>query len=317
MPPSRVARFAWAVLAFNLLVILWGAWVRISGSGAGCGSHWPLCDGEVIPRAPSVAKLIEFTHRTTSGLALVGVVALALLARRGFERNAAVRRAAGWAVLFVVVEALLGAGLVLFELVVDDDSLARAVVMPLHLVNTYLLLGALALTARFAEGVAPPRLLQRGDEPETAARLAAALPWLATLALLALAGASGALAALGDTLFPARSLAEALEHDFSPAAHALIRVRVAHPVLASLAAVAVLFTFWRTPEERPGLPWRRAAAALALVQMGVGVANLALLAPTALQLTHLFLADLIWISTAVAGATALSPPSPASQVPNL
>ena len=73
---SRFARYGWGVLAFNLLVILWGAYVRASGSGAGCGAHWPLCNGEVIPRAPSVATLIEYSHRLTSGLALLGVLAL-------------------------------------------------------------------------------------------------------------------------------------------------------------------------------------------------------------------------------------------------
>ena len=186
-PPSRpsseaqssVARFAWGVLAFNVAVILWGAWVRLSGSGAGCGSHWPLCDGEVIPTAPSVEKAIEFTHRATSGLALVAVAALAVRARRAFGRGSAARRSAAWALGFVLIEALLGAGLVLFELVGADDSSARAVVMPLHLVNTLLLLGALALTARTAGGAAAPRL---------AGNWRAAAPWLATFALLALDG---------------------------------------------------------------------------------------------------------------------------------
>jgi len=292
-----VARLAWGVLAFNIVVILWGAWVRLSGSGAGCGSHWPLCDGEVIPTAPSVEKAIEFTHRATSGLALVAVAALALRARRNFDRGSAVRRFAAWALGFVLVEALLGAGLVLFELVGDDDSLARAVVMPLHLVNTLLLLGALVLTARTAGGAAAPRLAGHGR---------AATPWLAVLTLFALSGATGAVAALGDTLFPAISLSEALEHDFSPAAHALIRFRAAHPAAAIVAAAGLLWLVWRTPESQPGYSWRRAAGALALAQLVVGVVNVALLAPAWLQLAHLLLADLIWIATVVAASATLA-----------
>jgi cytochrome c oxidase assembly protein subunit 15 len=293
---QSVARFARGVLALNIAVILWGAWVRLSGSGAGCGSHWPLCDGEVIPTAPSVEKAIEFTHRATSGLALVAVAALALRARRAFGRGNPTRRFAAWALGFVLVEALLGAGLVLFELVGDDDSLARAVVMPLHLVNTFLLLGALALTARAADGAATPRLAGNGR---------AAAPWLATLALFALSGATGAVAALGDTLFPASSLTEALEHDFSPTAHALIRFRAAHPAAAIVAAASLLWLVWRTPESRPGQAWRRAAGALALAQLVVGVVNVALLAPAWLQLAHLLLADLIWIAAVVAASATL------------
>src|SRR5215467_12703113 len=74
--PGRVSAFAWGVLAYNVAVIAWGAFVRASGSGAGCGRHWPLCNGEVVPRPTSVATVIEATHRATSGLALVGVVGL-------------------------------------------------------------------------------------------------------------------------------------------------------------------------------------------------------------------------------------------------
>ena len=294
---ARVVRFAWAVVAFNLLVILWGAWVRLSGSGAGCGSHWPLCDGEVIPRAPSVEKLIEFTHRATSGLALLLVVALALAVRRSSPPGAPARRAAAWSVVFIVIEALLGAGLVLFELVVDDDSLARAIVMPLHLVNTLFLLAALALTARFAGGAPAPRL-GRGVTDR--------MLWFAALILLVLSGASGAVAALGDTLFPARSLGEALAQDLSSASHALLRLRVAHPFLALAAAAALLLALARAPESRPGLAWRRAAGALVLVQLVLGLANVALLAPTALQLAHLLVADLVWIATIVAVAATFS-----------
>jgi heme A synthase len=73
---STLARFAWGVLVYNLGVIVWGAYVRATRSGAGCGAHWPLCNGEVIPQSPDAAMLIEFSHRVTSGLALVSVVVL-------------------------------------------------------------------------------------------------------------------------------------------------------------------------------------------------------------------------------------------------
>jgi cytochrome c oxidase assembly protein subunit 15 len=298
MPAARLARLAWSVLGLNLLVILWGAVVRATGSGAGCGSHWPLCDGEVVPRAPSVEKLIEYAHRASSGLALAAVVALAVAAFGALPKRHPARRAAAWALGIILLEAALGAGLVLFGLVARDASPARAVVMAVHLVNTLFLLAALALAAWFAGGHPAPRFGGR--------RGATAL-WSGTLAALAIAGASGAVAALGDTLWPARTLGEALAQDLSPTAHALVRLRIAHPAVAIAAAVLVLALAARWQG-----PWARAAGALALVQIGLGVANVALLAPVALQIAHLATADLTWIATVLAGAAELAArPAPA------
>jgi heme a synthase len=286
----RLARFAWAVLAYNLLVILWGAWVRISGSGAGCGSHWPLCDGEVIPRAPSAEKLVEFTHRATSGLALLAVVALAIAVFRARAAGHPARRAAGWSVALMLVEAAVGAGLVLFELVADDASTARALFMAVHLANTFLLLAALALTA---DRLGAPRVT-------TPRSPAARRVGITALVLLVIAGASGAVAALGNTLFPARTLAEALAADLSPTSHLLIRLRIGHPLLATAAAAATLWlvalVLRAAAAAGARAPWARAAGLFVLVQVAVGLGSVALLAPTALQLAHLLLADLVWIA---------------------
>src|ERR1017187_2983546 len=89
-PPAVYRRFsqvAWGVLAYNMLVVLWGAFVRATGSGAGCGNRWPLCNGVIVPHAPRIETIIEFTHRATSGLALVSVAALCLWAFRLFPRG--------------------------------------------------------------------------------------------------------------------------------------------------------------------------------------------------------------------------------------
>ncbi len=53
MSQAWFSRYAWGVLLWNVLVALWGAYVRATGSGAGCGSHWPTCNGEILPRAPA------------------------------------------------------------------------------------------------------------------------------------------------------------------------------------------------------------------------------------------------------------------------
>jgi heme A synthase len=300
MPRTGLVRAAWSVVALNLAVILWGAWVRISGSGAGCGSHWPLCDGEVLPRAPSAERLIEFTHRATSGLALLAVVGLAIAVFRALPKGAPARRAAAAAVALILIEAALGAGLVLFELVAEDASPARALVMPLHLVNTLLLLGALTLVALYAGGTRRP-------DPGAAD----GLTWAGILVLQALTGASGAVAALGDTLFPSTSLIAAFAADADPASHLLLRLRVAHPAIAVAAALALALAILRTPEAAPGLGWRRLAGALALAQLAIGSANVALLAPASLQLAHLLVADLLWVATVAACAELFARRAPA------
>src|ERR1035437_1911752 len=126
MSNRRFAAYAWAVLGFNVLVVLWGAYVRATGSGAGCGNHWPMCNGEVIPRAPRIATIIEFTHRVTSGIALVAIAGLVFWAFRAYPARHRVRLGAVFSGVFILTEALIGAGLVLFEHVAKNASNARA-----------------------------------------------------------------------------------------------------------------------------------------------------------------------------------------------
>src|SRR4030095_10313466 len=154
---DRFARYSWFTMACNVAVVLWGTIVRATGSGAGCGSHWPLCNGVVLPHAPRIETVIEFSHRLTSGLALLLVVGLVAGAFRFRPKGHAARKAAVFSMLFMIGEAAVGAGLVLFELVADNQSMARAMFMATHLVNTFFLLAALTLTAHFASGGAPFR----------------------------------------------------------------------------------------------------------------------------------------------------------------
>jgi cytochrome c oxidase assembly protein subunit 15 len=295
------ARYAWGVLGYNLLVIVWGAFVRATGSGAGCGNHWPLCNGQVIPRAPALETAIELAHRLTSGLALLLVVGLVVLARRTFAPGHPARRAAWASLALMIVEALVGAGLVLFGWVASDDSPARGWAMGVHLANTFLLLGALALTADRAgrTGAAGP------GAP-------APLPLAAGLAGAALlvTGVTGAVAALGDTLFPAVSFAEGLRQELSAGSHALLRLRVLHPFAAIAGSVALIAFARLALRLRPDERVRRASLALVglvAVQMLVGLVNVLLLAPVALQLVHLLLADLVWIAFVLLAAAALAP----------
>jgi heme a synthase len=290
MKLDRFARYAWGVLAYNLLVIVWGAFVRATGSGAGCGSHWPLCNGDVVPRAPAIETMIEFTHRGTSGLALLAVVGLYVWARRIYPRGEIVRTGALLSLVFIVIEALLGAGLVVFGLVADDASRARAFSMVAHLVNTFILVAVLALTAWWASG---------GSRPSPRANPTERRLLVAGLVVLLLVGATGAIAALGDTLFPAGSLGEGLRDSFSRESHPLIQLRKYHPLIAILGGLYVAGVA-RLVERRRASPVisRLAAAVVGLyvTQLLIGVVNIILLAPVWMQLVHLLFADLVWIA---------------------
>lgn len=304
---KRFATFAIGVLAYNLLVVMWGAYVRATGSGAGCGSHWPLCNGEVVPRPERIETVIEFSHRATSGLALLAVVGLLIWAFRAYPSGHRVRAGAVLSMGFMLLEAALGAGLVLFGLVEDDDSAFRAIAMAAHLVNTFLLIGALTVTAWWASG--GPPFSVRGEKP-LAVPLAGAL-----LAMLAL-GVTGSIAALGDTLFPSASLAEGIRADFSDTAHFLLRLRVLHPVIAIGGGVYMIAVAGFIRRKRPDRATTRAATALialVLIQLSAGFLNLALLAPIWLQMVHLLLADLVWIALIILGASALREVRPAPE----
>ncbi|WP_337844422.1 heme o synthase [Thermus sp.] len=300
MNKTRLDRYAWGVLVWNVLVALFGAYVRATGAGAGCGAHWPTCNGEIIPRAPQVETLIEFTHRATSGLAFLSVLALLLLAFRFLPKGHPARLGAGLSFLFMITESLVGASLVLFGWTAHNTSAERAVVQMVHLANTYLLLAALALTAWWASGGAPLRL--RGQGAVGGALL------LGFLALLFL-GMSGAVTALGDLLFPVRNTLEALERSLTPGEHFLVRLRVLHPLIAVSVGLYVVFAGYLVAHLRPSPLARRLAHALAYlygVQLLAGLVNVWLKAPVWMQILHLFLAYGVWLLFLFLAAAALA-----------
>jgi cytochrome c oxidase assembly protein subunit 15 len=298
-----VIRFAWATLAFNIGVILWGAYVRATGSGAGCGNHWPLCNGDVLPKTPQVQTMIEFTHRVTSGLAFISVAALFVWCWRKISKGAGPRVTAALALFFMINEALLGALLVKFNHVAKDTSTARAVFLSMHFANTLLLLACLASTAY---------LLSTGSRKSAVvAKPAEMLMIGAGLLAAMLMGITGSLAALGDTLFPATSLRSAFIHDFSASSYYLVRLRWMHPLAA---VVGGLYVFWMIRKSfagrtRSALPLL--VTTLLVVQIALGATNVLLLAPVWLQLVHLFVADLFWISLVLASVDLLFGDSPA------
>jgi heme A synthase len=297
MSLNNFARYAWGVLGYNLLVILWGAFVRATGSGAGCGRHWPACNGEVLPRTESLETLIEFSHRITSGIALLSTIVLLVWAFRAYSANHRVRKGALASMALMIVEALLGAGLVLFELVAENASVARGAAMALHLINTFLLIGAITLTAWWASGGGEMRLRS------TPIRMRFALG--AAFAGMLVLGASGAITALGDTLLLTAGISPA----DSPLLATLVELRIFHPLIAFAVGALIWLSVYVVQQDHADRRLRRTGYVLLGVyglQLLIGGGNVILQAPVAMQLIHLFISDVIWILLVLLAAQRLS-----------
>lgn len=280
-------RLAWIALVANCVVILQGAVVRITGSGAGCGSHWPTCNGAVVPLNPTLETGIEFSHRLLSFGVLVIGVWLFMRARRQRRENPGMAAFATASLCFLVLEAGIGAATVLLGLTGDNTSVARGVWVAAHLVNSLLLIGMLSATVVYARPNRPAYPLRVGRQAAVASVLGLAV--LGTLLL----SFTGGIAAMGNTIFPTGSLAEGLRADFDPASHPLIRLRILHPLIA-IAVGTYLFvglglSWWLKPVTGA----RRTAQLLLgvyLAQLVVGAGNLFLKGPAPVQLLHLGMA---------------------------
>lgn len=295
--PRALVRYAWGVVAYNVLVILWGAIVRTSGSGAGCGDNWPLCNGDFIPHHPRLATIIEFAHRSMTGVAAALVVGLVVWTFYTTQRGDRTRKAAVASIVFLVMEALLGAVLVLGGYVQNNISTGRVVMQSIHFTNTMLLLASLTLTAWWL-----------GDVSVTADRKSALQPrpqslawpaWIAIIATIVM-GATGAVAALADTLFPSSSLLAGFASDFAANSPLLVRMRWVHPAAAVAGFCCVM---WLVTKLRSRLSW--IVTALLCLQFVLGIADVLLLAPTWMQILHLLGADLYWIALVCLAAEAL------------
>lgn len=296
-------RFAWGLLAYTLFVVLFGAWVRITGSGAGCGQHWPTCHGQVVPRSPTVETVIEFSHRASSGLYGILVFGLLIWALRRFPRGHLARTGAWLTLVFTITEALVGAGLVKRGLVADDASMERAIMMALHLVNTSFLTGALALTC-WAGG--------RRGQLQWRRNRTRGLLMLGLLVALTLVGTSGAITALGDTLFPyadpGSGLGERLAADQSSGAHFLQRMRVLHPMLAIGVGALVLIVAQNlaSRDATAGVRrWGNFVALAVVVQVAAGALNVTLSAPGWMQIVHLALGTILWVGVVLLATSVL------------
>ena len=303
LPSAGLRRFTWAVLVYFIAVILWGALVRATGSGAGCGDHWPLCNGTVMQHSPRVDTMIEFTHRLTSGISFFSAVGLMVWTLAGTVRGHLARAASIAAVVFTLIEAILGAFLVKLGLTAQSQSPLRAPYLALHLTNTLLLLAALTLTAHFLSRT-------RGYTRDTI-RIVASVGATAAVITVLIVAVTGSLAALGDTLFPASSIGGALAQDFSAASGWLVRWRWTHPTVAFLACVFLIWLLVRASRRSEHWDNRRLSALVLILlaaQYLLGVLDVLLLAPVWLQIIHLLGADVLWAALVVLTARVMMEP---------
>jgi cytochrome c oxidase assembly protein subunit 15 len=304
-PSLSLRRFAWAVLGYFVATILWGTIVRATGSGAGCGDHWPLCNGTVLQQSPTIQTVIEFTHRVTAGLDLFFVVGLLVWTWRSTVAGHLARWAAAAAVFLTLTEALLGALLVKLGLTAQSRSPLRAPMLALHLSNTLLLVAALAMTAHFLAR----RIGFRWCDIRISAPVGTTIGMIAVMVV----GVTGSMAALGDTLFPAATLGESLQQDFSAESNWLLRWRWTHPTVAILASIFLIWLLIRA--ARRGGPWdnRQLSAVvvgLLVVQYVLGALDVWLLAPVWMQVIHLLGADALWTALVVLTARLTLLPAP-------
>jgi len=314
---NLLARFAWFVVFFNVVVIVWGALVRASGSGAGCGNHWPLCNGQVIPVSPGFHTVIEFTHRMMVGGSAFCVLALLAWSFRDTIKGQAARALAVASTLLLLNEAFLGALLVKLGYVTGNQSTGRILLLSIHLGNTLLLMAALTLTAHFLSTG------QLWANLPLTRRFVGIVEGLVTTIFV---GITGSIAALGDTLFPAPSLQASFAQDFATGSPMLLRLRILHPALAFVAALFALWLVSLARRSAPNqLPTQHSCAKnlsntlllLLGIQFVLGILDVILLAPAWMQLLHLLGADLFWIALVLLAANTLWPPllDPATAMP--
>lgn len=288
-PEKSFSRFATSTLVLTLIVILWGAFVRLSGSGDGCGASWPLCQGVLVPKSPTTEMLIEFLHRLSSGLAFLFVVGLFFWSRKLFTKGHKARKWASYSLAFMITESLIGAALVLFELVDESTSIWRVVVLALHQLNTLLLLSSILLTRLSA----PADWSLNTEQSQKYLK-----HFVAAYAGLSLVAVFGVVAALASMLYPAETLLAGVQQDFDSSSPLLIRLRILHPLLAIGVTGYVLWfiTQWLPSGAAEGREFKpdlsKLLAILLVTQFLLGGMTWLTQGVVVMKLLHLLLADL-------------------------
>ncbi len=283
---SKFSKFTVYILIFNLLVIGYGVFVRASKSGDGCGSHWPLCNGNSHPLNGPISRIVEGAHRVSTSLDGLLVVVMLFWALYGFPRKAQVKTFALITFAFIIVEGLIGAILVKGRLVADNASADRAFVMSFHVISTFMLVGAMTLS------------IFTGSHRKLALKGQGAVGWMLGLSFLVtcVLGVSGAISALGHTLDPVHNVLKAAAN---PTTFWMVRLQPMHPYLAVAGGMFLVLTATLVAYLRPSPAVRRSAAVFMGafgLEMLVGIINIKMFAPIAVQMIHLASADALVVS---------------------
>ena len=277
----KVESYAKAGLLLSIASILAGAFVRATGSGDGCGATWPTCKGKIIPALSDTSELIEFSHRSVSGVLLV--VTLIIFAKtRKFQKDSLVRTVTNYLTFFVIFEALIGAVIVIFEWVGLNSSLPRIIAVPIHLVNTFGLLGSYAILYKILQ-----------DDLQNIKNMFNK-NFLLISSLFLLSGATGSITALADVLFPSASFVEGFLADFDRTSEVLTRLRILHPIISSTLSI-VLYVYATGIRKKYNVGVKPLQI-LILIAVFLGVLNVLSNIVLPLSILHLAIADFLWIS---------------------
>jgi len=277
----KVESYAKAGLLLSIASILAGAFVRATGSGDGCGATWPTCKGKIIPALSDTSELIEFSHRSVSGVLLV--VTLIIFAKtRKFQKDSLVRTVTNYLTFFVIFEALIGAVIVIFEWVGLNSSLPRIIAVPIHLVNTFGLLGSYAILYKILQ-----------DDLQNIKNMFNK-NFLLISSLFFLSGATGSITALADVLFPSASFVEGFLADFDRTSEVLTRLRILHPIISSTLSI-VLYVYATGIRKKYNVSVKPLQI-LILIAVFLGVINVLFNIVLPLSILHLAIADFLWIS---------------------
>ena len=277
----KVESYAKAGLLLSIASILAGAFVRATGSGDGCGATWPTCKGKIIPALSDTSELIEFSHRSVSGVLLV--VTLIIFAKtRKFQKDSLVRTVTNYLTFFVIFEALIGAVIVIFEWVGLNSSLPRIIAVPIHLVNTFGLLGSYAILYKILQ-----------DDLQNIKNMFNK-NFLLISSLFLLSGATGSITALADVLFPSASFVEGFLADFDRTSEVLTRLRILHPIISSTLSI-VLYVYATGIRKKYNVGVKPLQI-LILIAVFLGVINVLSNIVLPLSILHLAISDFLWIS---------------------
>lgn len=277
----KVESYAKAGLLLSIASILAGAFVRATGSGDGCGATWPTCKGKIIPALSDTSELIEFSHRSVSGVLLV-VTLIIFTKTRKFQKDSLVRTVTNYLTFFVIFEALIGAVIVIFEWVGLNSSLPRIIAVPIHLVNTFGLLGSYAILYKILQ-----------DDLQNIKNMFNK-NFLLISSLFLLSGATGSITALADVLFPSASFVEGFLADFDRTSEVLTRLRILHPIISSTLSI-VLYVYATGIRKKYNVSVKPLQT-LILIAVFLGVINVLSNIVLPLSILHLAIADFLWIS---------------------